>query len=540
MALAILGFALVRVAADEESPSEKRVVLLVNARSEDSLAVARHYAERRGVPAENIIALPMPMTETIGWRAFIDEIYQPLQDELVRRGWLEATGSNLKDTLGRKKYVTTGHRIAYLVTCRGVPLRVAFSPELFSEVPPLTKVASFRTNSGAVDSELTMVVRSGYPIGAYVPNPLFQNVRPTRLDLGKLVKVARLDGPTQASALALVDRALEAERTGLIGRAYVDRGGPHAEGEQWLEETVNQLEAQRFDLTLDRAPTTLEATTRFDAPALYFGWYTGEVSGPFTRPGFQFPPGAIALHIHSFSAETLASAEKFWCGPLIARGVTATFGNVYEPYLSFTHQPHLLLRALLRGDALGEAAFYALRAVSWQCVLIGDPLYRPFRVGFAEQWEKRARLSAEVFPYVVLREMRRLEREGQPEQALRVGRAEFEQRPGLVLAVKLAQSASELGRKDETRAWLKEVGRFARSPSDEPVAAEALTVLEKLPADKANVAVFDDWLRSELWMRETRLRLLRSGAVAAETVEAQARAEQWRREAEALAQTTRK
>lgn len=88
-----------------------------------------------------------------------------------------------------------------------------------------------------------------------------------------------------------------------------------------------------YDTSVDRAPATMPVTARIDAPVMYFGWYGGNLEGPFTLPGFRFPPGAIALHIHSYSATTVRSASSGWVGPFVARGVTAAMGNVYEPYL---------------------------------------------------------------------------------------------------------------------------------------------------------------------------------------------------------------
>ncbi|MGC4072655.1 MAG: TIGR03790 family protein [Nibricoccus sp.] len=414
---------------------------MANASSDESFKLARYYAQRRAIPEENIVALPMTLAETIGWREFVDTVYQPLQDELVRRGWIDATGSDLKDSVGRKKYAVLGHRMSYLAVCRGVPLRVDHDQALYVEMSPLMNSA-FKTNHGAVDAELALVVRSGYPINAYVPNPLFQKDRPTVIDQNKVVKVSRLDGPGIDASMALVDHAIEAERRGLIGRAYVDVGGPHAEGDQWMENVVKQLTALDYDMSVDRTQDVMSAEARFDAPALYFGWYTGNVAGPFTRPDFRFPPGAVALHIHSFSAETLNSVDKHWCGPLVARGVTATVGNVYEPYLTFTHHPHLLLRALARGETWGDAVFYALRGLSWQCVAIGDPLYRPFKVRFSEQWAKRAELPDELYPYLILRDARRLEQAGQPEQAIDVLREALKQRPAMaVLEARLKELA---------------------------------------------------------------------------------------------------
>ena len=435
-----------RAQAAVEGDLAKRVVIVANASSAESMTLARYYAEKRAIPVENIVALPMTLSETVGWEEFVKTVYQPLQDELVKRGWIDATGSESRDAVGRKKYAVLGHRMSYLVTCRGVPLRVAHDRSLYAEVKPLTGMSQFRTNQGAVDAELALVGRSGYPINAYVPNPLFQKERPTSLDLGKVVKVSRLDGPGWEAAMGLVDRAVEAERRGLIGRAYVDVGGPHAEGDVWMEAAAKQLEAMDFDLSVDRAPETMAVEARFDAPALYFGWYAWGVNGPFMREGFRFPPGAVAVHIHSFSAETLNTTGTHWCGPLVARGVTATVGNVFEPYLTFTHHPHLMLRALARGETWGDAVFYSLRAVSWQCVAIGDPLYRPFKVGFAEQWAKRAELPDALYPYVILREARRLERGGQPEQALAVLVEAMKERAGLTVletrAKELAQVAA--------------------------------------------------------------------------------------------------
>lgn len=424
---------LVQAAGEQELDLEKRVIVVANANEEESVALAQHYAERRGIPMENIIALPMSSAETIEWREFVDTVYEPLQAALVTRGWIQGTASSLKDKVGRKRYAMVGHRISYLVTCRGVPLRIGHDPALYSEVKPLTNNPAFQTNHGAVDAELSLLAWAGYPINAYIPNPLFQKEEPTTVQRNKVVKVSRLDGPDWSEVRGLVDRALEAEKNGLIGRAYVDLGGPHAEGEQWFEDVVKQLANLDFEMSVDRAPTTLPADARFDAPALYFGWYSWGIDGPFTQPGFRFPPGAVALHLHSFSADTLRSADARWCGPLIARGVTATFGNVYEPYLTFTHHPHLLLRALARGETLGDASYYALRALSWQQVVIGDPLYRPFKVSYSRQWAERAKLPDDLFPYVILREARRLEKSGQPAEALTVLREAIAERPGLVV-----------------------------------------------------------------------------------------------------------
>src|SRR5690606_8059735 len=82
--------------------------------------------------------------------------------------------------------------------------------------------------------------------------------------------------------------------------------------------------------------------------------------------------------LHSFSAAQLRDASKNWSGPLLARGAAATLGNVYEPYLQMTHHFDLFQRRLMDGFTLAEAAYMSVPVLSWQNVVLGDPLYRPF------------------------------------------------------------------------------------------------------------------------------------------------------------------
>lgn len=426
-------------AADERDDAAARVAILANASDADSVRVAEYYANARGVPRANIFALPMPAAETIPWPEFVRTIWQPLQDALIEKGWIDGLTMDLLDDAGRKKNAVAGHRISYLVVCRGVPLRVADDPALRAALDPGKLPGQVRTTQAAVDSELTLLARVAPPVVALVPNPLFNQTHPSAFVQGQVVKVSRLEGPTLRDTLGLVDRAIEAEKQGVVGRAYVDLGGPHKEGDKWLEATIAPIAQLGFETDVDRAGATMPATARCDAPALYFGWYAGSLNGPFALPGFRFAPGAIALHIHSYSAVTLRSASSGWTGPLVARGVTATVGNVFEPYLDWTHRPDILMLALARGERWGDAVFYALPALSWQAVAIGDPLFRPFGRTAEEIWRGRAKLPPALAPYAALREMKTLELAGRPAEALELGKRAQRKQSGLALALALAE-----------------------------------------------------------------------------------------------------
>ncbi|SVD77235.1 uncharacterized protein METZ01_LOCUS430089, partial [marine metagenome] len=263
--------------------------------------------------------------------------------------------------MGRKVSVVNGHKIEALVVCRGVPLRIENDA---ARLPPEENYSEgrrmFLTNRAAVDSELALLPLPKSKIDSFVPNPLFKRTESKNLfDVNPLV-VGRLDGPTYELAKGLVDSALTAEKNGIAGRAYLDIGGPLEGGDEWLEQLAESLQAEGFEVDKQMDKDRFNLVDRFDEPLFYFGWYAASVDGPFTQFDFKFPPGAIALHIHSHTATSVRSSSKHWLGPLVARGITATLGNTSEPYLYFTHQPHIFMEGLFKGLTAGEAALYSI------------------------------------------------------------------------------------------------------------------------------------------------------------------------------------
>jgi uncharacterized protein (TIGR03790 family) len=468
-----------------------RTVILVNSNQAESMALGEFYAGARGIPLANLIALPMPAGETITWRIFVDQVWQPLQDELLRRSWLEGITGNTLDPLGRKRVAVAEQRVAFLVVCRGTPLRIAHDPTLLDDERAARFPDPLRTNQGAVDSELSLLAVGNYEVTAFVGNPFFDGERPPAPDARLVIKVARLDAPSLADARGLVTSGLAAERAGPLGRAYVDMGGPHPDGDRWLESTRRKLDEAGFECDVDRTAGLFSPAVRFDEPVFYFGWYAENLTGPFERESFRFPPGAVALHIHSRSAQTLRSATEGWCGPLLARGVAATFGNVFEPYLQYTHRPDVLVTALLRGENLGDAAYAALPVLSWQAVVIGDPLYRPFKIPIADQRGRQVQLPSELAPYAVMRESRLLFREGKVAEADRRLEAGFRQFNSLALA--LTRARLDLERHDAPAGiaaleYLAASGEFRAE--DWPLVREAAQFLAHNGAPAAALGVY--------------------------------------------------
>lgn len=428
---------------EEAAPvSPQSVVVVANQQSRASVELAEYYLEMRGIPSENLVLLDCPLEETISRETYLETLEDPLFEILKERGWLVPQGLDAIQTQ-EAEAPSWSSRMDFLVLCQGIPLRITHDPELPGSFAEGGK--PFRTTQAAVDSELATLPDRNSQVAGFVRNPFFNIAHPSGPLVDQAVRVSRLDGPTPAAAKALVDHALEAEAKGLRGNAYVDVGGPHAHGDRWLEEAASVLREMGF-LTL-RKPTRarFQAEDRFDAPAFYFGWYSGSVEGPFQNPGFRFPPGAIGYHIHSASATTLRSKNQRWTGPLVERGITATVGNVYEPYLEFTHIPQMILRSLQAGRTWGEAASFSLPAISWQAITIGDPLYRPFQTNLERQLQEGPSLMDPLQQYSMIRLSRLLREEGRGTEALNLTKQWFNEQPGVPLALEILELMEATG-----------------------------------------------------------------------------------------------
>ena len=64
---------------------------------------------------------------------------------------------------------------------------------------------------------------------------------------------------------------------------------------------------------------------------------------------------------------------------MIEKGIAATLGPVAEPYVHAFPPPELFFSLLTSGKyTLAETYILSLPLLSWEMVLIGDPLYNPF------------------------------------------------------------------------------------------------------------------------------------------------------------------
>ena len=348
------------------------VAVLFNSSLPESKTIAEHYAKLRDVPENHLIGLPLSDGHTISRREFTATLEHPLAAELARRNLLDGKTATIR----------------YLVLCWGVPIRVNKDDALNEEGRNLAPLA-LRRNEASVDSELAMLPQHGQSPKRFgiMTNPVFRQSDPKQISPANgVLMVARLDGPSARLAKLLVDRAVKAEKDGLWGRAYIDlRGiseGQLKVGDERLRKVAEIMRRSGFTTVIDEKPTTLPIGYPASHIAFYAGWYGINVEGVFAESTVEFMPGAIAYHLHSYNGSMIRDAHARWIGPFINKGATATFGSVFEPYLELTpDQPLFFSRLIRSGFTFGEAGYAATRALSWQTVFVGAPLYRPFGKG---------------------------------------------------------------------------------------------------------------------------------------------------------------
>ncbi len=358
------------------------VLVVLNEASEASGRVAAHYVRARALPAEHIVRLRTAVTDDITRAQFEAEIERPIAEWLTRQAAQD--------------------RILYIVLTKGIPLRIRGT-------------AGRRGTIASVDSELTLLYRkltgareiSGGP----VPNPYFLGTQRlveskpfSHLD-SDLYLVSRLDGFTEADAIALIDRGVSPVRDGevlLDQRGTLDRGG-----DPWLRAAAEALTTGGYDRVV-LEPSSVSLANRAKVLG-YASWGSNDPGIRRRRLGLGFVPGALATMFVSTDARTLQEPPDGWqpgpagdlkglfagssqslTGDLIREGVTGVAGHVAEPFLDGAIRPDILFPAYVAGFNLIESFYLAMPYLSWQTVVFGDPLCAPFRADKALTREQAA------------------------------------------------------------------------------------------------------------------------------------------------------
>jgi uncharacterized protein (TIGR03790 family) len=348
----------------------ENVVILVNDAVPESVRLGTYYAEKRGIPMDNICHLKTSDKEVVSRDDYNKTIEQPVDEFLKKR--LGQVRVALPE--GELILRLAQKQVRCLVSMWGVPLKI----DGFIDTKDM-----YKSTAAGVDSELALLPQGGHVLNGARPNPYFaQDAAFNDLYARYMLLVCRLDGPAPQVVQRMIDDALWAEKNGLQGRAYFDvrntKAPGYVEGDQWIRAAYKDFQEQGIKCVIDEQEEVFPVSYPMPEAMFYLGWYTDTVSGPMSRPDFKFVRGAVAYHLHSFSAWTVRTTTEKWAGPLLAHGAAATMGSVYEPFLTGTPYLDIFANRLVRGYTFAESCYMSQRLLSWMTVFLGDPLYRPF------------------------------------------------------------------------------------------------------------------------------------------------------------------
>lgn len=353
--LAILALAQQTLAAQGVA----NVLLVVNDASRLSRETGQYYASRRGVPPRNICHIRTAETEEVERARYDREIAGAIGACLTQKQLTE--------------------QILYIVTTGGIPLKIPGSDGMAGD-------------SASVDSELTLLYSdlkqgTAHPIAGPLLNPFFGR-RDAKFAHPQfpMYLVTRLEAYDLEGVKAIIDRSLHAANQ---GKFVIDMKSPEPqEGDSWLRQAANLLPKDR--VIFDDSEKVIYDQTGVIA---YAGWGSNDPNRHRRFLGFHWLPGAIATEFVSTNARTFQKPPDSWTigswsqkqlwfagapqtltADYLREGATAATGHVYEPYLAMTPHPEYLLPAYYSGRNLAESYYMSIRALSWQNIVIGDPL----------------------------------------------------------------------------------------------------------------------------------------------------------------------
>ena len=335
------------------------VLVVVNDNSTVSRSVADYYARKRAIPASNMCHIRASLREDIDRATYEREIAAPIGAFLKKNSLVQS--------------------IFYIVTTSGVPLRIEGASGLTGD-------------AASVDSELAALyfdITRGkpHPVDGSLENPFFGK---SRSAFGHpqfpMYLVTRLAAYDAQGAKGIVDRSVHASNR---GKFVIDlNSGNDQPGNNWLRTAAVLLPKDR--VIVDESSEVLYNQTDVIG---YASWGSNDQHRHRRFVGFHWLPGAIMTEYVSTNGRTFERPPEDWnisnwqsrelwfhgspqtlTADYILEGATGASGHVYEPYLAMTPRPDLLLPAYYQGRNLAESYYLAIPRLSWQNIVVGDPL----------------------------------------------------------------------------------------------------------------------------------------------------------------------
>jgi uncharacterized protein (TIGR03790 family) len=210
-----VSFGIARHISSAPADLAQATIVIYNRAAPDSAGLARFYAQARHIPTDHVVALDCSTEEEISRKEYDETIAEPLRKIFGERQWWTLR-TNADD-----HPVVSSSRINFVALIRGMPMKIRATTDHPGDRAENNQIGG--QNQAAVDSELALLGLYTKQISGAANNPYFQSFRPiAELQGANVLLVSRLDAPTPDIVRRMITDALEIEKSGLWGRAYVD------------------------------------------------------------------------------------------------------------------------------------------------------------------------------------------------------------------------------------------------------------------------------------------------------------------------------
>lgn len=376
-----------------------RVLVIRNLNSPVSIAIANDYMKRRGVT--NVLDIKCQddannqNAESINYPDYLSQIETPV-----------------------RTYLKIHADIDFIVFTKGTPIRIYNTPDKpYGGVCALDSRISILGYADSAGSSIIKVSDPNYGrdyVGSAWANKFWNSsTRFSHKAFGGYL-VTRLDGYTQADAIAVTTRSLEAEKNMLSGKtgagpilldACPDFGFPNKAEQPYTLVPGNYTPGQTLfikhesvygeynsdmSVTNDylvskKIPVIYDTTSTFIGNKNnlmgYISWGSNDTHyAAMAYNSLKFTPGGLCETAVSTSARTFlpTTGGQSLIDDLVSQGVTGVKGYTDEPLLQGIASPSVLFNRYTRGWTLAESFYAASRLVGWMGIVIGDPICRAY------------------------------------------------------------------------------------------------------------------------------------------------------------------
>lgn len=362
------------------------VAVIYNINSQTSIEIANYYASKRNIPSNYLLGISCVSDEVIDKDYYNQYIRDIVRYQIESRGIKE--------------------KIKYLVTTKGMPLKIKSNPDNCETVQP---------GGGSIESFLCLLFDDldDY-CGGLVENLYYKDdavFNSFEFDYKKycpdtiIAKISylssRLDAYTIEDVKSIIDRGLNSDLS-LTGKIILDRD-PSISYDRMIEANSNLTNlGYASNLIFDNSTENITSIGSDEKAIGYCGNGSHASTNPFMGwdpsigylggANFFWENGAAFSTYESFNANSFYYqdngcdfsggngqllghvARQNLIADFIQDGGTVAVGNVFEPSAHNILDESVFFARYLEGHYFIDAAYMSLPLLRFQNVVIGDPL----------------------------------------------------------------------------------------------------------------------------------------------------------------------